>query len=65
VTEEDLSRASEVFLTATTIEIVPVVRADRRRIGDARPGPLTRELQARYRKLVARRLSMDVADLGE
>jgi branched-subunit amino acid aminotransferase/4-amino-4-deoxychorismate lyase len=41
VTEEALRSASEAFLTATTIEVVPIVRAGGRRIGDGRPGPLT------------------------
>ena len=65
VTEAALYAASEAFITATSIEVVPIVRADRRTVGGGRPGPLTRELHARYRKLVARRLAMDAADLGE
>jgi branched-subunit amino acid aminotransferase/4-amino-4-deoxychorismate lyase len=65
VTENMLRSASEAFLTATTIEVVPIVRADRGKVGGGRPGALTRELQRRYRKLVARRLALDVEDLGE
>jgi branched-subunit amino acid aminotransferase/4-amino-4-deoxychorismate lyase len=65
VTEAALHSASEAFLTATSIEVVPIVRAGRRVVGDARPGPLTRELQRRYRKLVARRRAMDAAQLGD
>jgi D-amino acid aminotransferase len=49
-----LRRADELFLTASTIEIVPVVRADARRVGNGRPGPVTRALQAAYRDAVAR-----------
>lgn len=46
-------RAREVFITASTIEIVPVVRLDGRRVGAGRPGDVTRALQARYRAAVA------------
>jgi branched-subunit amino acid aminotransferase/4-amino-4-deoxychorismate lyase len=47
-----LLRADEVFITASTIEILPVVRIDARRIATARPGALTRTLLARYRAVV-------------
>ena len=47
-------RAHEVFLTASTIEIVPIVRLDGRRVGGARPGPVTRTLQAAYAARVRR-----------
>lgn len=49
-----LRRAAEVFVTASTVEIVPVVRVDGNAIGDGRPGPVTRRLQQEYRALVAR-----------
>ena len=51
-----IRRADEVFLTASTIEIVPVRSVDARRIGDGRPGTITRALQAAYRDAVARTL---------
>lgn len=51
---ERLRRAAEVFVTASTIEIVPVVRLDGRRIGDGRPGRVARALHAAYRDAVAR-----------
>jgi branched-chain amino acid aminotransferase len=53
VTALRLGRAREVFLTASTIEILPVVRVDGRAVADGRPGPLTRRLQAAYRAHVA------------
>jgi len=52
-----LRRADEVFITASTIELLPIVRVDRRRIGNGRPGPTTRTLQDRYRAYVASRRS--------
>lgn len=47
--DEDLFGADECFLTSSTQEIVPIVRVDDRPIGDGRPGPVTRRLQAAYR----------------
>jgi branched-subunit amino acid aminotransferase/4-amino-4-deoxychorismate lyase len=49
-----LDRATELFLTASTIEVLPVVRLDGRRIGAGLPGPVTRRLQAAYRTHVLR-----------
>jgi len=48
-----LRRAREVFLTASTTEILPVVRVDDRRVGDGQPGAITRLLQVRYARHVA------------
>jgi D-amino acid aminotransferase len=46
--------ATEVFVTASTIEVMPVVRLDGRRVGAGRPGPVTRHLQEAYRAAVRR-----------
>ena len=35
----------EIFLTGTTVEIMPVVKMDGEAVGDGRPGPLTTKLQ--------------------
>ena len=51
-----LRRAAELFLTSSTVEIVPVVRLDGRAVADGRPGELTRLLQARYAAHVERAL---------
>jgi D-amino acid aminotransferase len=48
--------AEEFFVTASTIEVVPVVRIDGRRVGDGEPGEITRALQHAYRAAVAREL---------
>ena len=48
----DLLEADEAFLTATSREIVPVVRCDERVIGTGYPGPLTRWLHERYKDKV-------------
>jgi len=56
VSEPDLTRydvfnADECFLTGTGAEIVPVVKVDGRVIGDGKPGPITRKLEAAYHAL--------------
>jgi branched-chain amino acid aminotransferase len=48
-TLHDLYVADECFLTGTAAEIVPVVEVDGRRIGDGRPGPVTRGLTRAFR----------------
>jgi branched-chain amino acid aminotransferase len=47
----DVYNASEVFLTGTGAEIVPVVSVDGRTIGDGKPGETTKRLLQRFREL--------------
>lgn len=49
-----LGDVSECFLTSVSREILPAVEIDGRRIGDANPGPHTRELIRRFAELVER-----------
>jgi D-amino acid aminotransferase len=49
-----LRRADEVFVTASTVELLPVVRIDRTTVADGRPGSRTRALQAAYRATIER-----------
>jgi branched-chain amino acid aminotransferase len=65
ITSDDLRHCDEAFLTASSIEIVPIVAIGKRRAAGGTPGPLTRELQRRYRLHVARRVGLRVADLGD
>ena len=51
LTRHDLFNADEVFLTGTAAEIVPVSNIDGRMIGNGKPGPLTKQLQAKFRQL--------------
>lgn len=51
VTVEELAEASEMMVTATTADVMPVVQVDGRTVGDGRPGPVAREL---HRALLAR-----------
>jgi branched-chain amino acid aminotransferase len=61
-TPADLLRAAEVFLSSTTLEIMPVTRltfrGKARPIGKGKPGPLSCELQRSYRTYVQKELSL-------
>src|SRR2546422_935167 len=50
----DLYTADEVFLTGTAAEVVGVTRLDGRTIGAGIPGPVTRDLAARFKVLATR-----------
>lgn len=50
----ELVEADESFLTASTREIVPLVRVAGRTVGEGRPGPVTRALHEGYRAEVRR-----------
>lgn len=49
-----LTDADEAFLTATTRELMPLVRIGDAAVGDGRPGRVTRSLHAAYREEVRR-----------
>jgi len=49
---EDLAPADEVFITNSTLELIPVVSVDEKNIGSGKPGKTTRKLVEAYRKLV-------------
>ena len=51
LTKHDVYIADECFLTGTAAEVIPVVKVDSRVIGDGQPGPITRDLIARFKKL--------------
>ena len=50
-TRHDLYTATEVFLTGTAAEIVPVVKIDRRVIGAGKPGPTTLKLMKQFKRI--------------
>jgi branched-chain amino acid aminotransferase len=52
ITPADLFLADEVFFTGTAAEIVPVIEINKRKIGDGKPGPITKKLMEKYRQLV-------------
>ena len=44
----DVYNADEAFLTGTAAEVGPVVEVDRRNIGAGVPGPVTKDIIARF-----------------
>jgi D-alanine transaminase len=52
LTRASLPRVSELFMTGTTSEVMPIVSVDGNPVGDGRPGPVTRRLQAAYTEAV-------------
>ena len=50
-TRHDIFVADECFLTGTAAEIVPVVKADGRTIGNGKPGPITTRIIALFREM--------------
>ena len=56
ITETDITRhdvfiADECFLTGTAAELIPVIKADGREVGNGKPGPITTRMIARFREL--------------
>jgi D-alanine transaminase len=53
ITLNGLYEADEVFIVGTTIEVLPVVNVDGKKIHNGIPGPITCALQQRFSNLVA------------
>jgi branched-chain amino acid aminotransferase len=51
ILRHDVYTADECFLTGTAAEVVAVISLDGRTIGDGKPGPITKDLLARFRDL--------------
>ncbi len=51
ITRHDVFVADECFLTGTAAEIIPVIKADGRLIGNGKPGPITTSMIARFREM--------------
>jgi len=49
---DELYRATEIFLTSASRELLPVIQVDERRIGAGIPGPLTAALRQAYRAYI-------------
>jgi len=48
IRREDLARATEIWVTSSTKEILPVTTLDDEPVGDGRPGPVFRRMYALY-----------------
>lgn len=55
IPRSEITLADEVFLTGTAAEITPITSMDRKRVGDGRPGDVTRKLMAEYHDIVMNR----------
>jgi branched-chain amino acid aminotransferase len=51
ITRHDVFIADECFLTGTAAEIIPVIKADGRVIGNGAPGPISTRMIARFREI--------------
>jgi branched-chain amino acid aminotransferase len=51
-TRDELYLADEVFFTGTAAEITPIREVDNRKIGEGRPGPVTKQLQTAFFDIV-------------
>ena len=51
VVMHDVYTADEVFLTGSAAELIPVVNADERMIGDGKPGPVFKKLLAEFHEM--------------
>jgi len=54
----DLARASEAFLTSTTLEVLPIRSVDGKPLGEGRPGPVGPRLRQALRDLIRRELAL-------
>ncbi len=48
----ELYLAEELFFTGTAAEVTPIREVDRRAVGDGKPGPVTKTLQAKFLDIV-------------
>jgi len=51
-TRDELYTAQEAFFTGTAAELTPIREVDDRKIGEGKPGPITKELQAAFFEIV-------------
>jgi len=58
VDARDFGRASEGFLTSTTLEVLPIRSVDGKPLGEGRPGPVGTRLGEGLRELIRRELGL-------
>ena len=54
--EADLAAAEELFFSGTAVEVTPIKEIDGRKIGDGKPGPITRRIQTTFYDVVRGKL---------
>jgi branched-chain amino acid aminotransferase len=55
-----LKKSREIFITSSNRELIPVIRIDRLRIGNGKPGSVRERLHQEYRKDVSNRLKVNL-----
>ncbi|KQB99069.1 aminotransferase class IV [Pedobacter sp. Hv1] len=53
-TLEDLAKADEAFITSSTKNVLPVLEIDGQKVGDGKPGKITRQLNEQFTALIQR-----------
>jgi D-alanine transaminase len=51
-TRDELFHADEIFLTGTTVEVLPVIRVDGKPVSNGKPGPVSQKLQAVFQRSI-------------
>src|SRR5581483_10201361 len=54
LTPDEIYASDEVFITSTTIELLPIVQVDDRKIGNGKPGDIRGDLQAAFNSLTGK-----------
>ena len=62
IARAELYLADEVFMSGTAAELVPVTEIDDHKVGDGRPGPVTRAVQAAFEDAIAGRTHREWLD---
>jgi branched-chain amino acid aminotransferase len=57
VTVSEIPSLHEAFFTSSSHEVIPVVRIDHTKIGDGKPGPITREVMRMFREYTRKKKS--------
>ncbi len=52
---DDLKRASEIFLSNSLMEVMPVASIDGKKIGKSTPGPITKAIHKLYRNKISKK----------
>ena len=52
IKQQQLQKADEIFLTGTAAEITPIIKMDRKRLGNGKVGKVTKELMGEYTRIV-------------
>ena len=52
ITPFQLFTADEAFFTGTAMEMVPIKEVNKRKIGEGKPGPITKKLMAAFQKVI-------------